>query len=328
MRPARFVELPETHGGYGTVSLRILFSEEISISTMTLRDSSFMVANGSVRNARRVDGRSDLWEIEIAPSSDADLLVALPATTDCAATGAVCTAGGKVLSTRLEVTIPWADPGPPVVSIMAVASPVSEGERAEFTVSRTGPTTEYLTAQLRMTSTITPTVSFLPMRFWPGRSSRTGYTDVHDNAVVRDDVTVRWVIEEGEGYAVSAEAASAEVVLEENDEAAFEVSVDPAEVVEGGSATVRVRITNGVTFAEDHEIGLDYSGSTATKDVDYRVSPESLTLRKGAGLVRATLTVVEDGIEEGAETVAIAATHGGASVGAATLTIVASEAAP
>ena len=325
---ARFVELPETHGGYGTVSLRILFSEEISISTMTLRDSSFMVANGSVRNARRVDGRSDLWEIEIAPSSDADLLVALPATTDCAATGAVCTAGGKVLSTRLEVTIPWADPGPPVVSIMAVASPVSEGERAEFTVSRTGPTTEYLTAQLRMTSTITPTVSFLPMRFWPGQSSRTGYTDVHDNAVVRDDVTVRWVIEEGEGYAVSAEAASAEVVLEENDEAAFEVSVDPAEVVEGGSATVRVRITNGVTFAEDHEIGLDYSGSTATKDVDYRVSPESLTLRKGAGLVRATLTVVEDGIEEGAETVAIAATHGGASVGAATLTIVANEAAP
>ena len=325
---ARFVELPETHGGYGTVSLRILFSEEISISTMTLRDSSFMVANGSVRNARRVDGRSDLWEIEIAPSSDADLVVVLPATTDCAATGAVCTAGGKVLSTRLEVTIPWADPGPPVVSIMAVASPVSEGERAEFTVSRTGPTTEYLTAQLRMTSTITPTVSFLPMRFWPGRSSKTGYTDVHDNAVVRDDVTVRWAIEEGEGYAVSAEAASAEVVLEENDEAAFEVSVDPAEVVEGGSATVRVRITNGVTFAEDHEIGLDYSGSTATKDVDYRVSPESLTLRKGAGLVRATLTVVEDGIEEGAETVAIAATHGGASVGAATLTIVASEAAP
>ena len=92
---ARFVKLRQTHGGYGTVSLRILFSEEVSTSTMTLRDSSFVVANGSVRNTRRVDGRSDLWEIEIAPSSDADLVVVLPATTDCAATGAVCTAGGK-----------------------------------------------------------------------------------------------------------------------------------------------------------------------------------------------------------------------------------------
>ena len=150
---------------------------------------------------------------------------------------------------------------------------------------------------------------------------------MYDDAVVREDRTVTWAIEEGDCYAVSAEAASAEVVLEENDVAEFEVSVDP-EVVEGGSATVRVRITNGVTFAEAQSIGFDYSGSTATKDVDYRVSPESLTLRKGAGLVRATLTVVEDGIEEGAETVAIAATHGGASVGAATLTIVASEAAP
>ena len=325
---ARFMRPLGTHGGCGSVRLWILFSEAISTSTMTLRDSSIAVTNGSVRNAHRVSGRSDFWEIEIAPSSDADLVVVLPETTDCAAAGAVCTAGGKALSEGLEGTVPWVDPGSPVVSVVAVASPVSEGERAEFTLLRTGPTAGYLIVQLRVTTTGFPTDTLLRSRFWPGRSSKTGgYAAVYD-AVVREDRTVRWAIEEGDCYAVSAEAASAEVVLKENDEAAFEVSVDPSEVEEGGSATVRVRITNGVTFAEDQSIGLDFSGSTATKAADYRVSAESLTLRRGAGSVRARLTVVEDGIEEGAETVAIAATHGGASVGAAALTIVASEAAP
>ena len=72
---------------------------------MTLRDSSFVVTNGSVRNARQVDGRTDLWEIEVAPSSGADVVVVLPARTDCAATGAVCTAGGKALSERFEATV-------------------------------------------------------------------------------------------------------------------------------------------------------------------------------------------------------------------------------
>ena len=96
---------PETHDGFGTVSLRVLFSEEIATSYMTLWHSSFTVTNGNVRNARRVDGRSDLWEIEITPTSDANLVVVLPATTDCGAVGAVCTAGGKTLSQRLEATV-------------------------------------------------------------------------------------------------------------------------------------------------------------------------------------------------------------------------------
>ena len=326
---AEFMRPLGTHGGCGAVRLWILFSEAISTGAMTLRDSSITVTNGSVRSARRVSGRSHFWVIEIAPSSDADMLVVLPATTDCAAAGAVCTAGGKALSERIEATIPWVDPGSPVVSVVAVAGRVSEGERAEFTLLRTGPTTGFLTVRVRGTTTGFPNSTLSRSRFWPGRSSKTGgYTAVYDDAVVREDRTVTWAIEEGDCYAVSEEAGSAEVVLEENDEAAFALTVDPAEVAEGGTAAVRVEITNGVTFAEAQSIRLDYSGSTATKGDDYRVSPESLILRKGARSVTATLTVAEDGIEEGAETVSIAATHGGAPVGTATLTIAASEASP
>ena len=47
------------------------------------------------------------------------------------------------------------------------------------------------------------------------------------------------------------------------------LEVSPAVIAEAaGSSTVTVRITNGVTFAEDQEIRLSFSG-TAEKDTDY-----------------------------------------------------------
>ena len=72
---------------------------------------------------------------------------------------------------------------------------------------------------------------------------------------------------------MSEEAGSAEVVLEENGRSG--VCADGRSRGGGGggdTAAVRVEITNGVTFAEAQSIRLDYSGSTATKGDDYRVS--------------------------------------------------------
>ena len=322
----RFVDLPATHGGYGTVSLRILFSEEVSTSTMTLRDSSFVVANGSVRNTRRVDGRSDLWEIEIAPSSDADLVVLLPATTDCAATGAVCTAGGKELSTRLEATIPWADPGPPVVSIMAVEERLT-GPIGEFTVSRTGPTAEALEVQVLFENSRNPRVKTVTAPLGRGQSSVTRRVQGGDNNLVEDDITVTWTLQEGEGYTVSSEHPSASLVLEESDIPEFTVLVEPTEISEGGSATVTVAIANGVRFRQDQTIDLAVSGTASGSD--YTGVPLTLKLDawKTAAML-ATLTATVDEEAESEETVTVTASHGGTAIGTATLTIAASEASP
>ena len=106
----RFTSVPDGHAGAGSeVVLRLAFSEPVRLSYVTLRDEAFEVTGGSVRGARRVDGRNDLWDIVLVADSDADLTVALPATSDCAASGAVCTGGGKPFSHALEATVP----GPP-----------------------------------------------------------------------------------------------------------------------------------------------------------------------------------------------------------------------
>ena len=105
----RFVSVPASHDGSSAVTLRLEFSEPVSVSYAALRDEAFEVAGGAVEAARRVDGRRDLWDIVVVADSDADLTVALPATSDCAASGAVCTGGGKPFSHALEATVP----GPP-----------------------------------------------------------------------------------------------------------------------------------------------------------------------------------------------------------------------
>ena len=106
----RFTTVPNGHAGAGTeVTLRLAFSEPVALSYVTLRDWALEVTGGAVSGARRVDGRNDLWDIVVVADSDADLTVALPATSDCAASGAVCTGGGKPFSHALEATVP----GPP-----------------------------------------------------------------------------------------------------------------------------------------------------------------------------------------------------------------------
>ena len=107
---ARFEEVPATHNGTDPFTFRIAFSEPISSSYVTVRDHSLEVTGGTVAAAGRVDGRNDLWWVRVQPDSDADVTIALPANRACDTQGAVCTADGKVLSNRPELTVPGPQP--------------------------------------------------------------------------------------------------------------------------------------------------------------------------------------------------------------------------
>ena len=103
---AEFQDAPESHNGEDAFTVRIAFSEAVAVSYRTLRDHALEVTGGRVREAKRVDGRSDLWEITIAPDGDGGVNVVLPVTGSCDDQGAVCMADGGMLSNRTELTIP------------------------------------------------------------------------------------------------------------------------------------------------------------------------------------------------------------------------------
>ena len=96
---------PASHNGTDAFTFRIAFSEDIAIKYRTFRDHSLKATGGSVTKTKRVNKRKDLWEVTVEPDSNAGVTVVLPITEDCAAQGAVCTSGGKMLSNRLELTV-------------------------------------------------------------------------------------------------------------------------------------------------------------------------------------------------------------------------------
>ncbi len=211
----------------------------------------------------------------------------------------------------------------PVVSIVAVEQRVSEADQARFRISRTGTASEPLEVPVLFTSTRSSEVQNLTVRFLPRQRSVTERVEAGDDTIVEDDLTVTWTLQAGEGYAVSEENGSASVVFEEDDVPEFAVTLEPGEIAEGETATLTVAITNGVKFRAAQTITLAASGTVS--ESDYRGLPE--TLRLGAYGTSATfsatarLTAVADREEEAAETLTVTASHGGAAVGSATVTI-------
>ena len=100
------VSAPATHDGSSEFTFDIEFSEEFGLSYRTLKFHAFNVTGGSVERAQRTDKPSNiLWRITVKPVGTGDVTIELPATTDCDAQGAICTADGRKLSNRLEFTV-------------------------------------------------------------------------------------------------------------------------------------------------------------------------------------------------------------------------------
>ena len=101
-------DAPESHDGATAFTFELRFSEAPvdSFSYTTVQNHAFTVTEGSVSNASRLEaGKNVRWEITVEPDSNADVTIALNATTDCTAEGAICTGDGRKLSSRVELTI-------------------------------------------------------------------------------------------------------------------------------------------------------------------------------------------------------------------------------
>ena len=138
---ASFEDVPDEHDGSSTFTFRVRFNLEPKVGYRVLRDESFAVTGGTVKKARRVDGRNDLREIHVKPSGMGDITVTLAGGRACGSTGAICTAEGKVLSNTETATVQ----GPPALNV--ADAKVEEGADATLdfvvTLSRAaaGPVT-------------------------------------------------------------------------------------------------------------------------------------------------------------------------------------------
>ena len=122
---ASFQSVPTEHDGSRLFTFELHFSENFpgGMSYKKLRDQAFQVENGNVKKAARVvKGENRRWTISVRPASSQDVVITLPATTDCSAAGAVCTDAGRKLSNTTSVTVPG-----PVVNSPATGAPAITG---------------------------------------------------------------------------------------------------------------------------------------------------------------------------------------------------------
>ena len=134
---AAFHDLPDSHDGSTAFTFRVLFSEDVGISYVTMRDDAFSLSEGDVTGARRVDGRNDLWEITVEPDDNSDVGITLPANRSCTTTGAICTRedSPRQLTNSPTATVTGPAEAPPTNTSAAGAPTISGTPQVEQTLT-------------------------------------------------------------------------------------------------------------------------------------------------------------------------------------------------
>ena len=180
---ASFSNVPAEHTG-GNFTFRLTFSEDFGVGYRTLRDDAFTVSGGDVRRARRAtQGNNQDWNIEVEPDGYGAVTIDLPETTDCSATGAICTGDDRPLSHALSATVD----GP--VGISAADARVEEDAGAVLafavTLSRAAietVTVDYATSDGSAQAGVDYTAASGTLTFQAGESSKTVEVSVLDDA--------------------------------------------------------------------------------------------------------------------------------------------------
>ncbi len=195
---------------------------------------------------------------------------------------------------EVSFTIPYV---PPTATIVADAAQVSEGAVASFTVTLDRTPERTLTVAVTVVES-GDALSGVPPRavtFEPDRARATLAVGTDDDAVVVDVASmVTATLTAGAAYEVGTRA-TATVTVMDDDAAVFAVTAAPDLIEEGGTATVTLAITNGVTFAAERTVSLSVSGLAAGS---YTLEPATAVLAAGATSLAAAFTALEDGEED------------------------------
>ena len=110
---ASFSGVPGSHDGSSAFKFDLSFSENVKAGYQRIQDDAFTIDGGNINQAqRKQQGSNQNWTITVEPDGNGTVSITLPETTDCDAAGAICTAGGKKLSGRVELTVNGPEPPP------------------------------------------------------------------------------------------------------------------------------------------------------------------------------------------------------------------------
>ena len=224
---ARFEDVPASHNGSDRFTFNVAFSHDITITRAEnlqahFRNHALDVTYGTVKRARRVDGRSDLWKITIEPDFEThqlgfydDVTIVLPANRSCDAIGGICTADGKKLSNRVEAIVPMEsrDDTLPALSVADAEATEGEDNALDFVVTLDPAadgqvTVDYATADGTATGGADYTDTSGTMTFDAGETRKTVAVPIAEDTEEEGGETVTLTLSNASGATLVAASAT------------------------------------------------------------------------------------------------------------------------
>ena len=128
---ASFANVPADHDG-SNFTFDLTFSENVKAGYARIRDHAFTVSGGAIASASRItQGSNQGWTVEVDPTGNGAVSITLPETTDCDASGAICTDDSRKLSQSTSATVA----GPPAIAVSDATVQEAEGAVLVFTAT-------------------------------------------------------------------------------------------------------------------------------------------------------------------------------------------------
>ena len=299
---ASFASVPQAHDGASAFTVRLAFSAPIRNSYKHLRDEALSVTGGTVARARRVDGRSDLWELTVEPSGHGAVTVELAAAASCADTGALCTADGRALSNAITTTVA----GPPPLTAAFVSVPAEHDGQTEFWLELSFDAAvakgskRHIRALLGVTGGSVTRLRRKDDRLdhWRVRvqPSSHGAVTVTLSPSPACGATGAVCTEDGRTYTTA---------LATQIQGPPGLTVADAEVEEGPNATLAFAVTLSRAPSGTVTVGYATSDGTATAGSDYTATSGTVTFAAGETEKTVSVAVLDDAHDEGSETLGL-----------------------
>ena len=133
-----FQNFPSEHDWIEDFTFRIYFSEGVATTADALRDHVLSVTGGAVSNVEYVVSKGNegrIWAVSVTPARGEPTMVEVEADLDCALPGAVCTADGRRLFNRMQLTVEAKEYNPPT-GVPTIKGTVEVGETLAADTSR------------------------------------------------------------------------------------------------------------------------------------------------------------------------------------------------
>ena len=213
---ASFSGVPAEHDG-SEFTFDLSFSENVAAGYARIRDHAFSVNGANIKKAqRKTQGSNQNWTVTVDPTDNGGVSITLPATTNCSAQGAICTADGRRLSNSSSATV--AGPAAvvettPTVSIAGGSGTEGDDGSIAFTVTldeaASGTVTvDYATADGSAEAGDDYTAASGTLRFAAGETSKAISVAIDDDIDNESDETFTVTLSNASGADLGTQAAT------------------------------------------------------------------------------------------------------------------------